>query len=76
MTDSAWKARVQPHLGSDYELDRLWKEHEGLEGALADLDRVKWLTAEQEAERKRLQKEKLAGKDRMIAIVDGLGAKA
>lgn len=75
MTDSAWKARVRPHLGSNYELDRLWKEHEALEQALAELDQIKWLSAEQEAERKRLQKQKLAGKDRMIAIVDRLSAK-
>ena len=76
MTETVWKSRVQPHLGNHYELDRLWREHEELEGQLAELDRNKWLSAEQEVERKRLQKEKLAGKDRMLAIVDEIAAGA
>ncbi len=76
MTETVWKSRVQPHLGNHYELDRLWQEHEELERQLAEFDRSKWLSAEQELERKKLQKEKLAGKDRMLAIVDQIATGA
>lgn len=69
MPDRSWTKEVEPYLGSDYELDKLWAEHAELEAKLAALDKKKWLSPEEDMERKRLQKEKLAGKDRMLAIV-------
>lgn len=74
MPDPSWTERVRPWLGQDYELDRLWTEHEQLEQELEALDKVKWLNQEQDIERTRLQKQKLAGKDRMLEIVRGFEA--
>ena len=74
MPGRSWVETVKPYLGHHYELDRLWRKHAELEARLAELDRIKWLTPEQEFERKRLQKEKLAGKDRMLAIARELAA--
>lgn len=74
MSEASWTDRVRPFLGQNYELDRLWKEHEEFEAKLAELDRIKWPTPEQDFERKRMQKEKLAGKDRMLAIVESQAA--
>lgn len=68
MPDSAWIETVKPLLGTHYELDRLWKEHLDFEAKLADLDQAKWLTSEQEQERRVLQRQKLHGKDKMMAI--------
>jgi hypothetical protein len=49
---------------------RKWaEEHESLEQALGTLETYRYLTPEQEVERKRVQKLKLAAKDRMMEIV-------
>ena len=37
MTESAWTETIKPLLGSNYEVDRLWKEHQALEAQLAAL---------------------------------------
>ncbi len=52
------------------EFRQLMEDHEIYEGELLGLNDLPYLTSEQEVERKRLQKLKLAGKDRMIAILD------
>lgn len=51
------------------EFRTLYMEHHELEQKLTDLMRSKYLTPEQEIEKKRLQKIKLAGKDRMAKIL-------
>lgn len=48
---------------------KLYEEHQILEKQLDDLDQTKYLTAEQEVERKKVQKLKLAGKDEMESIL-------
>ena len=49
---------------------RKWEEeHESLEQALETFEVQRYLTPEQEIERKRVQKLKLAAKDRMMEIV-------
>ena len=49
---------------------RKWeKEHESLEQTLETFEVHRYLTPEQEVERKRVQKLKLAAKDRMMEIV-------
>ena len=49
---------------------RKWEEeHESLEQMLETFEAHKYLTPEQEVERKRVQKLKLAAKDRMMDIV-------
>ncbi|MBW1712123.1 MAG: DUF465 domain-containing protein [Deltaproteobacteria bacterium] len=51
------------------ELAALWKEHQNLEGQLEDMNRRLYLTPEEEVERKRIQKLKLAGRDRIETIL-------
>lgn len=46
------------------------EEHETYEGQLLSFNDLPYLTSDQEVERKRLQKLKLLGKDRMMAILD------
>jgi uncharacterized protein YdcH (DUF465 family) len=53
----------------DPELRRLHDEHVQLEKQLAQLNHKGFLNADEEVERKRLQKVKLAGKDRMMEIL-------
>ncbi|RMF13385.1 MAG: DUF465 domain-containing protein [Candidatus Dadabacteria bacterium] len=72
MTGTAWKDTVAPFLGADYELDKLWEEHEQLERQLAEIDGIRWLTPDQETQRRELQRRKLFGKDRMLARVQSL----
>ncbi|MBM4129090.1 MAG: DUF465 domain-containing protein [Nitrospira sp.] len=47
----------------------LAEEHQKLEKLLAELDSKRFLTPEEEYERKRIQKQKLLKKDRMAALV-------
>ena len=49
---------------------RKWEdEHESLEQTLESFETYRYLTPEQEVERKRVQKLKLAAKDRMMELV-------
>lgn len=48
---------------------RLEEGHKKLENTLSELDRKVHLTAEEEAERKRIQKLKLAKKDQMAEVI-------
>ena len=54
---------------------RLWDEHRRYEQQLADFDRLPRLLPNQELERRTIQKLKLAGKDRMAAIVREAGGR-
>jgi len=51
------------------ELQSLYVEHQDLKKKLDKLNHKHYLTPEEEVERKRIQKLKLAGKDRMMAIL-------
>lgn len=51
------------------EFKKLHEDHRNLENLLAEIDRKVYLTAEEEVERKRIQKLKLIKKDRMAEIV-------
>jgi uncharacterized protein len=53
----------------DPELKRLHEEHVQLEKQLAQMNHKGFLNVDEEVERKRLQKVKLAGKDRMMEIL-------
>ena len=53
------------------EFMRLEEEHNRLEISLADIDKKKYLTAEEEMTRKNIQKQKLQFKDRMAKLVQG-----
>jgi len=54
---------------------RLWAQHQRYEQQLADLDRLHHLLPDQELERRTIQKLKLAGKDKMAAIVREAGGR-
>lgn len=60
---------IQKLIGQDEELRRYWEEHLELERQLAELNRRLYLTPQQELEKKRLQKLKLAGKDKIMEIL-------
>jgi len=51
------------------EFRKLSEEHRSLDTILAEIDNKRYLTAEEEVERKKIQKQKLMKKDRMAAIV-------
>jgi uncharacterized protein YdcH (DUF465 family) len=53
----------------DPELKQFYEEHVQLEKQLANMNHKGFLNAEEEVERKRLQKIKLAGKDRIMEIL-------
>ena len=60
---------IQRLLDSDQELARLWHEHQELEARLEALGQRPYLSPEDQVEVKRLKKLKLAGRDRMEAIL-------
>ncbi|MBL7032352.1 MAG: DUF465 domain-containing protein [Nitrospira sp.] len=53
------------------EFKKIEEEHKKLEESLADIDKKKYLTPEDEMERKNIQKQKLQFKDQMAKIVRG-----
>ena len=60
---------IRSLIDRDGELREYFLEHEDFERQLARLDGKAHLSVEEEVERKRLQKLKLAGKDRMMEIL-------
>jgi uncharacterized protein YdcH (DUF465 family) len=58
-------------LSENEALQRLRAQHQRYEQQLADLDRLHHLLPDQEIERRTIQKLKLAGKDKMAAIMRG-----
>jgi uncharacterized protein YdcH (DUF465 family) len=65
------RERIEALIGSDPELDRLWQQHLELETRLEELEAIRHLSPGEELERKRLQKTKLSGMDRIAEIVAG-----
>ena len=51
------------------EFRKLSEEHRSLDGLLSEIDNKRYLTPEEELERKRIQKQKLLKKDRMAELV-------
>ncbi len=60
---------IQQLTDRDAELKKFWDEHNELERQLEEFNRRPYLTAAEAVERKRLQKLKLAGRDRMEQIL-------
>jgi uncharacterized protein YdcH (DUF465 family) len=56
-------------LDKDPELRKFYEEHREFEKRLADFQHKHHLTPEEEVEMKKLQKLKLAGKDRIMEIL-------
>ncbi|TMA99248.1 MAG: DUF465 domain-containing protein [Deltaproteobacteria bacterium] len=63
------EALIQTLLEREPELRRYYEEHVDLERRLGAFQQKHYLTPEEEMERKRLQKLKLAGKDRIMEIL-------
>lgn len=51
------------------EFRKLSEEHRSLDTVLAEIDSKRYLTQEEEIERKKIQKQKLMKKDQMAALV-------
>ena len=60
---------IQKHIPNDPELKKYIEEHEGFEQKLQEFNRQVYLTADEEMEKKKIQKLKLAGRDRIEAIL-------
>jgi uncharacterized protein YdcH (DUF465 family) len=60
---------IRDLVDTDQELADLWRRHLELEAQLEKMNERVYLTSEEQVERKRLQKLKLAGRDRMEAIL-------
>jgi uncharacterized protein YdcH (DUF465 family) len=63
------EALIQTLLEREPELRRYYEEHVDLERRLGAFQQKLYLTPEEEMEKKRLQKLKLAGKDRIMEIL-------
>ncbi|BEQ16251.1 YdcH family protein [Desulfoferula mesophila] len=63
---------IQDNLDNDPELAKLWAEHQEMEKKLDDMNQRLYLSTEEQIERKRLQKLKLAGRDRIEQILGTL----
>jgi len=62
-------ALIEELMGENQELAALWREHQELEQKLENLAQRSYLAPDEEQEVKRLKKVKLAGRDRMEAIL-------
>jgi hypothetical protein len=60
---------IRSLIHQDDELKRYYEEHLELERQLATFQHKHYLTPEEDIEKKRLQKIKLAGKDRIMEIL-------
>jgi len=60
-------------LAENEAFQRLWAQHQRYEQQLEEFDRLPHLLPNQELERRTIQKLKLAGKDKMAAIVREAG---
>jgi uncharacterized protein len=61
---------IRQHAAHDEELRQLYNEHLELKHQLEALRNRHYLTSEEELEAKRIQKLKLASKDRMMALLN------
>ena len=61
---------IQRYLGNDHDLRVLYDEHQTLKHQLEDFRRRQYMSVEEEIEMKRIQKLKLASKDRIMAILN------
>ncbi|HKV54128.1 MAG TPA: hypothetical protein VJN94_05735 [Candidatus Binataceae bacterium] len=60
---------IQQYLGHDEELRTLYLEHQELKHQLEAFRNKVYLTPEEELEKRRIQKLKLASKDRMMEVL-------
>lgn len=60
---------IQKYVAADPELKKCMEEHEAYERKLEEWNRRVYLSPEEEMERKKVQKLKLAGRDRIETIL-------
>jgi len=60
---------IEKLLKENEEFKKVSEEHHELDGLLTEIDKKVYLTPEEEIERKKLQKQKLAKKDRMAEMI-------
>lgn len=60
---------IASHIGHDEELRKCVEDHKRLEIVLEDYNKRIYLTPEEEIEKKKIQKIKLAGKDKIYKIL-------
>ncbi|MDX2469104.1 MAG: YdcH family protein [SAR324 cluster bacterium] len=65
-------AIVEKHRKDNYQLDRLFKEHQEIGARIEKLEASKGLGANEEAELHDLKKKKLEGRDQLEEILVGL----
>lgn len=70
MLDGVDAALIERAQQENDEFCQLLEAHQAYESQLSSYDRLAYLSDAQEVERKRLQKLKLQGKDRMMAILN------
>ena len=63
------EALIRQHADHDQELKALYEEHQQFKRRLESFRDKPYLTTEEELEKKRIQKLKLAQKDRMMVIL-------
>ncbi|NPB09090.1 MAG: DUF465 domain-containing protein [Thermodesulfobacteria bacterium] len=64
------KELIAKYAAQDEELRQLVEEHRALDQKLEEFHRRPYLTTEEEIEKKRIQFQKLALKDKIMAIVE------
>lgn len=69
MLDGVDAELIERVKSENLEFRRLLAEHQEYETQLDTFNELRYLTSEQEMARKQLQKRKLLGKDRMLAIL-------
>ncbi len=67
------KELVRKYAEKDPEIRELFERHQALERELEELVRKAYLTTEEEVRKKQIQKEKLALKDRIYALIKRQG---
>jgi len=67
---------VSQLLNANDEFKKLYEEHDSLKNRVMEMTQKKVMTPEDEVELHRLKKIKLAGKDRMLQILDEEGHNA
>ena len=60
---------IEKLLKENEEFKKVSEEHHQLDGLLTEIDKKVYLTPEEEIERKKLQKQKLAKKDRLAEMI-------
>ena len=68
--DKAEVLLIEKYVHQDTELQQHAEEHKRLEGLLEESKQRRYLTPEEQVERKNLQKRKLREKEKIIMILD------